>query len=159
MVLQMAGTCAFCGKDRREVFGIAGVVGSEARICDECIGLCLDFFDEKSEEIERQWLERMVKELAPKLRAALSQPGAKEELKARARTHPPPKPFVPQDFHCSFCDRSRFEGIKLVAGLRNLICDDCTGDAAGLLAASGSQLLKRGRLARIGSIGPVFRLG
>src|SRR5262245_32687149 len=42
MVLKLAGQCSFCGKERREVFGMAGVVGREARICDECVGLCYD---------------------------------------------------------------------------------------------------------------------
>ncbi|HEY7372318.1 MAG TPA: ClpX C4-type zinc finger protein [Polyangia bacterium] len=158
LVLQMAGTCSFCDKDRLEVFGIAGVVGKEARICDECIGLSLDFFDERSDEMERRWLDDVVERVAPKVLAFFAQPGAKEELEAYARTQPAPEPFVPQDFHCSFCDRSRWEGIKLVSGLGCLICDDCAMDAAGLLAASGSRLLVRGRCARIGAVGSIFRL-
>jgi len=160
MVLQMAGKCSFCGKAQHEVFGLAGVIGRQARICDECIGLCIDFFDEKSEEAERQWLERIADELAPKLRAFLDRPGATEEIAAYARAHPAPdpKPFVPPDYHCSFCDRSRWEGIKLVSGIGTTICEECAGDAAGLLAASGSRMFTAAPQARIGAVGNVFRL-
>jgi hypothetical protein len=162
MVLQMAGQCSLCNKDRRETFGLAGIVGRPARICDECIGFSLDFFDPRSDELEHQWLERLVEETAPKLRAFLSQPGAREEIEAYRRDHPasPPKPFVCPDYHCSFCDRSRSEGLKLVAGVGTgrTICEDCAGDAAGLLAASGSPLLASARQGRLGVAGNVLRL-
>jgi hypothetical protein len=49
MTLQTAGTCSFCGKDRRDVLGIAGVMGTAARICDECVGLCFDIMAEERE--------------------------------------------------------------------------------------------------------------
>lgn len=42
MVLQLAGTCSFCGQRPEEVFAILGVPGRNERICDECLGMCLD---------------------------------------------------------------------------------------------------------------------
>jgi ClpX C4-type zinc finger len=150
MVLQMAGRCSFCGKDRREVFGIAGVVGSEARICDECIGLCFDILAEEQEALEKARnppppptpeqlaeQERINRLLAEVLAAH----AGKNEVSARIEallTAPPPatRPHF-RLFHCSFCDRSRQDVRKLISGPRVFICDDCTGDAGGLLAASG----------------------
>ena len=78
MVLQLAGRCAFCGKERREVFGIAGVVGKEPRICDECIGLCFDILGEEIENIRErgmttQWEDDDLERL---LRAASTEAGA-----------------------------------------------------------------------------------
>jgi ATP-dependent protease Clp ATPase subunit len=149
MVLQMAGRCSFCGKDRREVFGIAGVVGSAARICDECIGLCFEILAEKKEAqqketrtppepdpaqlVEQSRVSRLIDEA---LAAIAKRPIASElqALLSGARQLPPPE-FRP--FHCSFCDRAKQDVRKLIAGPRVFICDDCTGDAAGLLSASG----------------------
>jgi ATP-dependent protease Clp ATPase subunit len=152
MVLQMAGACSFCGKDRREVFGIAGVVGSEARICDECIGLCFDIVSEEEEDrqqdtrppsepdpaqlVEQSRVSRLIDEA---LAAIAKRPIASElqALLSGARHLPPPK-FRP--FHCSFCDRAKQDVRKLIAGPRVFICDDCTGDAAGILSSSGWRL-------------------
>jgi hypothetical protein len=160
MVLQMAGTCSFCGKDRREVFAIAGVVGSETRICDECVGLCFDILGEESEALERltegtrQALVAMTDremqarvavasdELERLLRAANAAGDADqrswiEAIQARLKTPSQRPRAVQRDFHCSFCGRARQDVRKLISGPRVFICDACAGDAAGLLAASG----------------------
>jgi ATP-dependent protease Clp ATPase subunit len=142
MVLQLAGTCSFCGKDRREVFGIAGVVARWPRICDECIGLCFDILAEELEERARasgkggprstgdDELDRL---LSP------ATPADPREIIQRIQAHlqAPPRKARVRDLHCSFCDRSRQDVRKLIAGPRVFICDDCTADAAGLLSASG----------------------
>lgn len=148
MVLQMSGTCSFCGKDRREVFGIAGVVGSAARICDECIGLCFDIMEEERENEEAARnppppptpaqlaaQERINRMLAEVVATRLNKSAMHEQLKALLSSPQAPPKFRP--FYCSFCDRSRQDVRKLISGPRVFICDDCTGDAGGLLAASG----------------------
>jgi len=152
MVLQMAGTCSFCGKDRREVFGIAGVVGRGERICDECVGLCFDIIAEEMEEQRKARLAMGAPgpalsswgddELERLLRSANSDSGADpreliEKIQARLDSASGRARPVVRDFHCSFCDRSRQDVRKLISGPRVFICDDCAGDAGGLLAASG----------------------
>src|SRR5262245_61425693 len=42
MALKGAGTCSFCGKGRREVFGMVGPPGRQERLCDECLACMLD---------------------------------------------------------------------------------------------------------------------
>ena len=37
MVFAMSGSCSFCGKEAREVFGLAGVTMRNARVCNDCI--------------------------------------------------------------------------------------------------------------------------
>lgn len=37
---------------------------------------------------------------------------------------------------CSFCERTEYEVRNLVAADRAFICDDCTGDAVRVIAAS-----------------------
>jgi hypothetical protein len=179
MVLQMAGRCSFCGKDKREVFGIAGVVGRATRICDECVGLCFDILNEEMElrgqrtqgiDRERSNLSEEVRqailgkyglppsemasgssavglpstddELEKLLHPASTEDGADPReliLAIRARLAAPSEgPHTAlRDFHCSFCDRARQDVRKLISGPRVFICDDCTGDAGGLFAASG----------------------
>ena len=158
MVLQMAGKCSFCGRDRREVFGIAGIVGREQRICDECIGLCFDIL---AEEMKDQAKDRFEvahagagaswtdDELEKLLRAASSDSGVDPrdligQIQARLESPSERKQVAYRDFHCSFCDRSRQDVRKLISGPRVFICDDCAGDAGGLLAASGWRVSLHG---------------
>ena len=155
MVLQLAGNCSFCGKARGEVFGMAGLVGMPTRICDECIGLCFDIIREEIETYRSPASPSMTSssssttgnddgELERLLREAGTKAGVDpRELIARIheRLSPPSgqRPVM-DDFHCSFCGRSRREVRKLISGPRVFICDDCTADAGGLLAASGWML-------------------
>ena len=48
MVFAMSGSCSFCGKEVREIFGLAGVAHRNVRVCDECINLCLKIIVEES---------------------------------------------------------------------------------------------------------------
>jgi ClpX C4-type zinc finger len=152
MVLQMAGTCSFCAKDRCEVFGVAGVVGREQRICDECIGLCFDILADEMKDQQKarlaagapdssrlSWADDELESLQ---RSAGTDPRVDPRdliERIQARLEPPRRRTGPvvRDFHCSFCDRARRDVRKLISGPRVFICDDCTGDAGGLLAASG----------------------
>jgi len=99
MVLQRVGNCSFCGKSRPELFGLVGFAGKDARICDECTGMCFDVLAEETEGRDQ-----------------------------RARSL--------GILSCSFCDRSRHDVRQLIAGPRVFICDGCTREAGGLLAAS-----------------------
>lgn len=159
MVLQLAGHCWFCGKDRREVFGIAGVIGREPRICDECIGLCFDILAEEIEELRKgvQAPEGMAADASPShthieapatdelerlLRSASADPDADPReivatIQAYLKRPPRDVDLGVHDFHCTFCGRSRKEVRKLISGPHVFICDDCTVDAGGLLARSG----------------------
>jgi hypothetical protein len=76
------------------------------------------------------------------LRAASTEAGADpraliDAIQARLEAPSQRRPARQMPFHCSFCDRSHQDVRKLISGPRVFICDDCTGDAAGLLAASG----------------------
>jgi ClpX C4-type zinc finger len=48
VVFAMSGSCSFCGKEAREIFGLAGVTYRNVRICDECINLCLEIIVEET---------------------------------------------------------------------------------------------------------------
>jgi hypothetical protein len=48
LVFAMSGSCSFCGKEAREIFGLAGVTHRNIRVCDECINLCLKIIVEES---------------------------------------------------------------------------------------------------------------
>ena len=49
VVFAMSGSCSFCGKEAREIFGLAGVTYRNVRICDECINLCLEIIVEETD--------------------------------------------------------------------------------------------------------------
>jgi hypothetical protein len=155
MVLALSGNCSFCGKATPEVPFLAGVAGRAARICDECVGLCLDIVAEQpdgydrraaarsdamatreEEAISDEELERLLR------RAAESQDvdaGAFQDLVASVRraldgadTLRPKRGPRPTFLQCSFCDRKQHVVRKLVAGPLVYICDGCIGDAAAL---------------------------
>ena len=47
MVFAMSGSCSFCGKEAKEIFGLAGITHRNSRICNECIELCFDILAEE----------------------------------------------------------------------------------------------------------------
>jgi hypothetical protein len=83
---------------------------------------------------EQERLDRMVQEVVDQM---AGRPPSVEVIEALLKPPPPSKRPVFRAFHCSFCDRSRNDVRKLISGPMVFICDDCTGDAGGLLAASG----------------------
>jgi hypothetical protein len=109
MVPRWDGPCSFCGKGRHELFGLVGAEGKPARICDECAGMCHAFLTREAATDAR--------------RASL-----------RRRRYPTPPHVL--EAHCSFCDRSRREAHKIIAGPRVFICDACSWDATGVLTAT-----------------------
>ena len=42
IVIAIAGQCSFCGKAAGDVMCLAGVIGHPARICNECVDICLE---------------------------------------------------------------------------------------------------------------------
>lgn len=52
MRIRLTGACSFCGQRLGEVFAIFGVSGREERICDECLGMCLDVISHPSARSE-----------------------------------------------------------------------------------------------------------
>jgi ClpX C4-type zinc finger len=155
MVIEISGDCSFCGKDAREVFGLAGIIRRPDRICNECIDICLEVLKDDlylqtiesppaphpdyllgKESIEAVHFEPigLVRGMGmPKTKAEL------EEFMDQADT------LLDQlkiDRHqlrrnrlsCSFCDQNEDEGSKLIAGPLAYICDICIGDAAALIS-------------------------
>jgi ClpX C4-type zinc finger len=47
MVIAFAGRCSFCNRAGETVFGLAGVIGRPNRVCNECIGVCLDILNDE----------------------------------------------------------------------------------------------------------------
>jgi len=157
MVFAMSGSCSFCGKEAREVFGLAGITCRNVRVCDECIELCFDILAEEADieppvparaEPDADPLERVLKDsqlLADLLRRM--EAGERGDLLidglARAMVRAdeiviPPRwqPRV-KDLICSFCDKSQRDVVKLVAGPTVYICDGCIGDAGALFMRYG----------------------
>ena len=145
MVLELSGSCSFCGKMVTEVAGLAGVRGRLVRICNECIGLCCDILGEEVELDPRE-------SLAPSARAAAELDGRMEELDdvlerlgksleelaaEFGQTYvPPPCPTVHMPpLACSFCDTAQKDTRKLIAGPTVYVCDTCVGDGAAILSA------------------------
>jgi ATP-dependent protease Clp ATPase subunit len=153
MVISVSGRCSFCGKEAREVFGLAGVISRPTRICNECIDICFEVLldniqmiavppspDQQIEgaesgisiDFEPDGLVRNVK-----------MPQARAELKAfidqlhrlldQSETNRN-SPKKSDELSCSFCDLEQSKVKKLIAGPQSYICDLCVGDAAALLS-------------------------
>jgi hypothetical protein len=148
MVLKLTGPCSFCGKLPTEVYGLAGVAGHDVRICDECIGLCLDIIAEEEHREVSPSRSRMDIPSRDELESLLSQLGANpsasqlDALFDRIRGELEPKPSSRarvrnMNLSCSFCDRHQREVKKLIAGPSVYVCDDCVADASALFARSG----------------------
>jgi ClpX C4-type zinc finger protein len=153
MVISLSGRCSFCGKEAKDVFGLAGVISRPTRICNECIDICFEIMIDDilvmavpphpSVSIERSESTISVEydpdELIPNVKA----PQTKAEMKSFidqlhrlldqsiTDRHPPKKS---DELLCSFCDLGKSEVKKLIAGPQSYICDLCIGDAAALLS-------------------------
>lgn len=44
IVIAITGQCSFCGKSAGNILRLAGVIGRPARICNECIDICLEIY-------------------------------------------------------------------------------------------------------------------
>jgi hypothetical protein len=146
MLLDLVGHCSFCGKHAREVRHLAGVSGRGVRICDECIGLCLDIYaDEAGLAPTHQPVPSFAVDDAGESEfdsiaatIARGNPSMSQEAIAdfvRAMLQPPNKPLPPrpQEIVCSFCDAHQKTVAKMVAGPTVYICDNCVGDAYALM--------------------------
>jgi hypothetical protein len=153
-VVMHAGPCSFCGKTGHEIQLLVGVSGRAPRICDECLGMCLDIIDEERQlariplaqlrsEQERLWAAELTErrtqfEAECQHLEPLSGPEREDHRRAlvEAALAAPcaePAPVI-DHFRCSFCDAARPEVLKLVSGPRVFLCDRCAVEAIGLLA-------------------------
>jgi len=153
VVFAMSGSCSFCGKEAREIFGLAGVTYRNVRICDECINLCLEIIVEETEIGEKTaWADpdadrldegindpEMLAQLVRRL-AAGERGNRLINTLAKAIARSADASNVPQRsgfLECSFCDKPQDEAMKLIAGPTAYICDGCVGDAGALLMRYG----------------------
>lgn len=124
LVLQLQGTCAFCGEGPEDGRLFAGRTGSRFRLCSECVSLCT-----------RLVTEMQVLRAAPLLLPPdpVEVERILEELRLHVHTPDPPRT---DPLTCAFCDRAQREVGELVAGPGFVcVCDACTYDAATLLGA------------------------
>ena len=151
MVFAMSGLCSFCGKEAREVFALAGMIGRRARVCDECIDLCLDILAEEehlnpsapteipddaaAERFSVDWA--LVNERLSQI--AAGEPGdpavdALAELLNYSDYDVKPQT---EALSCSFCDKRQQDLAYLIAGPSVNICNRCIGNARELLMRYG----------------------
>jgi hypothetical protein len=151
MVFAMSGWCSFCGKEAKEIFGLAGITHRNSRICNECIELCFDIL---AEEVDIGPHDATTAE------AALSDSHLLEDLRRRVAAgelgdplvdattallaqleeivkRPPTPTRRVEDLSCSFCDKHQDNIAKLIAGPTDYICDGCVGDAGALFMRYG----------------------
>ena len=131
-VLELAGLCSFCGKQKTEVRALAGVVGRPVRICDECVGLCQDIIAEESAKAppRPQPESSTDEELMAYLKELGAEAGDLDKALAALKQKLEGKPERWNDLACSFCDTHRKDCHKLISGPRVFICDLCAADAS-----------------------------
>jgi ClpX C4-type zinc finger len=155
MVFAMSGSCSFCGKEAKEIFGLVGIAGRNARICNECIELCFDIIAdevdphalpdeiapmvETSSTISQELFDYLRDRIAsgergdPLIDAMVTLLGTTEEILKN-----PPKSVPPvTNLICSFCGKDHNNVAKLIAGPTVYICDGCVGDAGALFMRYG----------------------
>jgi ATP-dependent protease Clp ATPase subunit len=153
MVISLSGRCSFCGKDAREVFGLAGVISRPTRICNECIDICLEIMlgdilltavpPPPSVHIEEAGNTTLIDfdldELIPNVKAPKTRAEMKSFIDQLHRLLDQSEtdrdsPKKSDELLCSFCDLAQSKVKKLIAGPQSYICDICVGDAAALLS-------------------------
>lgn len=143
IVNSIIGKCSFCGKSAKEVLCMAGVISRLARICNECIDICL--------EIQRDNIQTVTSAVPPaelpmsndnanvsdfsipNAPINLSSPNTKAELKVfidQWRNLINQGRRMSSELLCSFCDRTRDEGGNFVAGPKTFICKSCVSEIA-----------------------------
>ncbi len=158
MVFAMSGSCSFCGKEAKEIFGLAGITHRNSRICNECIELCFDIVAEGGGI--RPPTHSHTESDAASADAALTHSQLLDDLQRRIETgergdplvealaillaaqeeivNKPPMLTPPvEELICSFCDRHHDNVAKLIAGPTVYICDGCVGDAGALFKRYG----------------------
>ena len=153
MVIAISGHCSFCSKSANEVFGLAGITGRQARVCNECIDICLEILADDLAYYSKQSLPPIsetqtsaiiASSIDPELTELLRygrKPQTEEELSALMkqvqelmnRSQARANNMGNAELSCSFCDRKQSETSKLIAGPQVYICDRCIGDAAALI--------------------------
>lgn len=142
MVVALSGRCSFCSKAGTEVFGLAGVVGRPDRVCDECVGLCLEVLHDEAVSPRPEprtppssppapspeEVEDILRRIASEYRG-IDIDAIRSSLQTRREQ--------PDVLACSFCESTSKEVAKLIAGPTVRICDVCVADAATLLAPHG----------------------
>lgn|SRR5262245_28429808 len=157
MIITISGQCSFCGKDAREVFGLAGVLSRHARICNECIEICLEILMEDAlrnnlninaplqsdhffqttanwDAFDFEGIGMMRSDVLRRIGVDLD--AFMEIIKKHLDQSNPLHQAKPKEIShltCSFCDRNQRETKKLIAGTQTYICEVCTGDAAALI--------------------------
>jgi ATP-dependent protease Clp ATPase subunit len=153
MVISLSGHCSFCGKDAREVFGLAGVISRPTRICNECIDICLEIMlddilltavpPHPAVHIEEAGNTTLIDfdldELIPNVKAPQTRAEMKSFIDQLHRLLDQSEtdrdsPKKSDELLCSFCDLAQSKVKKLIAGPQSYICDICVGDAAALLS-------------------------
>lgn len=159
-VLGFSGSCSFCGKRHGQVRALAGVVGRPQRICDVCVGLCLEIIGEESARDRSEsgvlgaaGVEDLIHRVALGLSRRVPDPpdpralsDALRELRQEVAAGVEPwsqrntRPCSFDQFACSFCDVGRRDAWKLISGPRVFVCDVCAADASGLLMRTHQQV-------------------
>jgi ATP-dependent protease Clp ATPase subunit len=151
MMIAISGTCSFCTKDAESVFGLAGTRGRSHRICNDCVGLCLDIMAEERIDDDVIAAEPLLDvpevdgfEMTPELESAIAdvQESHAEmmrrfiEEEERWKEEHTRTVHEWASFSCSFCDKSQREVAKLIQGGPSVfVCDLCVGDASAILSA------------------------
>lgn len=146
-VLSLGGGCSFCGKDRAEVHALVGTPGRSVRICDECVELCLDIVGEEvgiqSPRDVHQYVapsfhdEQFQQRVADILQSLANEREARRSdalLNDLRQSFDPGPDMTVEMFRCSFCSAHRKDVMKLIAGPRVFICDNCIGDATAVVS-------------------------
>jgi ATP-dependent protease Clp ATPase subunit len=155
MVFAMSGSCSFCGKEANEIFGLVGIAGRNARICNECIELCFDILtDEVDFEPPEPSHTEFAATAAPHFTPQELLDYVRHRIESGERGDPlleymatllaplekilhPPVPTPVTNLICSFCDKHQDKVAKLIAGPTTYICDACVGDAGALFMRYG----------------------
>lgn len=160
MVFALSGPCSFCGYEPPETFGIAGLTGCDARICNECIDLCFDILAENGLKpppppaivvdvpthvlVDRELLAQLHRRIAAGERSEPlldAMAAAWDETAGDNRSivyRPVPHPSYPKPPRfCSFCRAHQDNVQMIVFGPGVHICDSCIGDAGSLFMRYG----------------------